>query len=135
MYWKTGQPEDALEAYKQALKIFERLARENPTVDEYQESLAVSHNNLGALYSETVQVVLTATTNTLLQSMVKDEYRGRVMSAYSLSFLGLMPLGTLMAGIVAEGWGATAWLAESGIVCAALTLIALRSAPALRSLA
>ena len=81
------------------------------------------------------QVVLTATTNTLLQSMVKDEYRGRVMSAYSLSFLGLMPLGTLMAGIVAEGWGATAWLAESGIVCAALTLIALRSAPALRSLA
>ena len=48
------------------------------------------------------QVIHTATTNTLLQSLAKDEFRGRVMSVYSLAFLGLMPVGSLLAGTVAD---------------------------------
>jgi MFS family permease len=79
------------------------------------------------------QVVLTATTNTMLQSLVKDELRGRVMSVYALAFLGLMPLGTLVAGIVAERWGAGSWLIGSGLLCTGLVLIVPRMAPSLRA--
>ena len=80
------------------------------------------------------QVVLTATTNTMLQSLVGDELRGRVMAVYSLAFLGLMPLGTLMAGIVAERWGVASWLTGSGLICTGFALIAPRTAPSLRAM-
>ena len=80
------------------------------------------------------QVVLTATTNTMLQSLVRDELRGRVMAVYSLAFLGLLPLGTLVAGIVAERWGAASWLTGSGLICTGLALIAPRTAPSLRAI-
>src|SRR6185503_1280489 len=40
-----------------------------------------------------------AVTNTLLQQLVTDRMRGRVMSMFILSFLGTMPLGTLLAGV------------------------------------
>jgi len=79
------------------------------------------------------QVLHTATTNTLLQSIVRDEFRGRVMSVYSLAFLGLMPIGSLLAGTVAAKWGPGAWLSVAGLICAALMLVALRSSPELRA--
>ena len=79
------------------------------------------------------QVLHTATTNTLLQSIVRDEFRGRVMSVYSLAFLGLMPIGSLLAGIVADQWGPGAWLSVAGLICTALMLVALRSSPELRA--
>ena len=80
------------------------------------------------------QVVHTATTNTLLQSITQDELRGRVMSVYSLAFLGLMPLGSLVAGAVADRWSPGVWLAASGLVCAGLMLAALRLAPDIRAM-
>jgi predicted MFS family arabinose efflux permease len=40
--------------------------------------------------------------NTLIQTLVPDELRGRVVSIYTLSFFGLMPLGALLAGWMAE---------------------------------
>jgi MFS family permease len=43
--------------------------------------------------------------NALLQNQVPDELRGRVMSIYMLSFFGLMPIGSLLAGGVAEWIG------------------------------
>lgn len=42
------------------------------------------------------------TTNTMLQLFVKDELRGRVMSIYTLSFIGTAPLGSLEVGFVGE---------------------------------
>ena len=42
------------------------------------------------------------TTNTLLQMFVSDDLRGRVMSIYTLSFIGTAPLGSLMVGFVGE---------------------------------
>jgi MFS family permease len=78
------------------------------------------------------QVVHTATTNTLLQSIAQDELRGRVMSVYSLAFLGLMPLGSLLAGAVADRWSPAAWLSVSGLICAGLMLTVLRWAPEIR---
>jgi MFS family permease len=80
-----------------------------------------------------VQVIHTATTNTLVQSIAKDEFRGRVMSVYSLAFLGLMPVGSLLAGIVADRWGPGVWLSVAGVVCTVLMLTALRWAPELRT--
>ena len=79
------------------------------------------------------QVLHTATTNTLLQSIVRDEFRGRVMSVYSLAFLGLMPIGSLLAGTVADQWGPGVWLSVAGLICTALMLVALRSSPELRA--
>jgi MFS family permease len=55
--------------------------------------------------------------NTLVQSMVPDELRGRVMSVYSMMFMGLAPIGALLAGTVAEVAGAPATVMIGGIVC------------------
>ena len=49
----TGRPAEALASYEQARAIRERLARENPSVTEFQSDLAGSHNNIGVLQDET----------------------------------------------------------------------------------
>ncbi|MGA2264528.1 MAG: MFS transporter [Acidobacteriota bacterium] len=47
-----------------------------------------------------------ASTNTLIQSIVSDTMRGRVMGIYSMMFLGLAPFGSLIAGFIAQHFGA-----------------------------
>jgi MFS family permease len=59
-----------------------------------------------------------ATTNTMLQIFVSDELRGRVMSFYTLSFIGLAPLGALMVGLIGEHLGPQATV----VICGALSL-------------
>lgn len=54
------------------------------------------------------------TANTTLQINSKDEYRGRVMSVYSLVFAGSTPIGNLFSGFVAEKYGAGATFIISG---------------------
>ncbi len=51
-------------------------------------------------------VSVTTTVNTLLQMLVRDEMRGRVMSMYALAFVGLPPAGGLLIGVLADliGW-------------------------------
>jgi len=58
-----------------------------------------------------------ASSNTLIQSMVPDELRGRVMSVYSMVFMGMAPFGALLAGVVAGRIGAPWTVTASGIVC------------------
>jgi MFS family permease len=58
-----------------------------------------------------------AASNTLLQTMVVDRLRGRVMSFYSLSLLGMAPFGSLAAGIVATRIGAPDTVAAGGALC------------------
>jgi len=58
-----------------------------------------------------------AASNTLLQTMVVDRLRGRVMSFYSLSLLGMAPFGSLAAGIVATHIGAPDTVAVGGALC------------------
>lgn len=72
-----------------------------------------------------------ASTNTLLQLAVEDHVRGRVLSVYLLTW-GLLPIGTLPAGAVADRWGAP--LAVTVLTLAAVVAIALVVArfPALR---
>jgi MFS family permease len=56
-----------------------------------------------------------ALANTLLQSIVPDALRGRVMAAYALVFIGFSPIGHLLGGMVASGFGVP-WAIGSGAV-------------------
>ncbi|MEJ7652724.1 MAG: MFS transporter [Chloroflexia bacterium] len=70
---------------------------------------------------------------TLLLAHVKDEYRGRVMSVYMLTW-GLMPLGVLPEGALAQAIGVRPTLAIAGAVCSLFVVaVGLRS-PTLRAL-
>lgn len=60
-------------------------------------------------------VTSVAVTNTLLQQLVTDEMRGRVMSMFILSFIGAMPFGNLLAGAVSHRYGAPFALAAGGV--------------------
>jgi MFS family permease len=57
--------------------------------------------------------------NTLIQSMVPDRLRGRVMSVYSMMFMGMAPIGSLMAGAAADRLGAPWTVAAGGVICMA----------------
>jgi predicted MFS family arabinose efflux permease len=75
-----------------------------------------------------------AVTNTLLQKLVTDEMRGRVMSMFMLSFIGAMPIGNLIAGAASHRFGVPHTLAAGGIIIALfVTTVTLRS-PQLREL-
>jgi MFS family permease len=58
-----------------------------------------------------------AATNTIIQSRVPDELRGRVMAVYATMFMGIQPVGALLAGIVAHRIGAPLTLTIFGAVC------------------
>jgi MFS family permease len=78
-------------------------------------------------------IMLTAAaTNTVLQSIVPDELRGRVASLYVVSFLGISPLGSLAAGWIAERIGAQATLAAGGICALAAALAYAITLPSIR---
>ncbi len=75
-----------------------------------------------------------AVTNTLLQKLVTDEMRGRVMSMFMLSFVGAMPIGNLIAGAASHRFGVQRTLATGGIIIALfVATVAIRS-PKLREL-
>jgi MFS family permease len=61
-------------------------------------------------------VISVAITNTLLQKLVIDEMRGRVMSMFILSFMGTMPIGNIVAGAASHRFGTEHTLAIGGVV-------------------
>jgi predicted MFS family arabinose efflux permease len=61
-------------------------------------------------------VVSIAITNTLLQKLVTDQMRGRVMSMFLLSFMGTMPIGNILAGTASQHFGPQHTLAFGGFV-------------------
>ena len=75
-----------------------------------------------------------APTNTILQTIVDDEKRGRVMSFYSMAFLGMSPFGALLAGNLAARFGAPETLFVNGCVCLLASVIFWRRLPAIRKL-
>jgi MFS family permease len=60
--------------------------------------------------------------NTLLQTVVPDQLRGRAMSFYSMSLMGMTPFGNLLAGAIADRVGAAATVAAGGALCVAAAL-------------
>jgi MFS family permease len=79
------------------------------------------------------QMFFLASTNTLLQLIVPDELRGRVMSLYMLD-RGFMPAGALFAGVTAHFIGAPSTVATMGAIVIVLALIVAWRVPALRVL-
>jgi MFS family permease len=75
-----------------------------------------------------------ASSNTVLQTLVDDDKRGRVMSIYSMAFVGVTPLGSLLAGALASRLGAPATLAMGGAVCVAAAALFAHQLPALREI-
>jgi MFS family permease len=73
-----------------------------------------------------------AASNTLIQAMVPDRLRGRVMAVYSMMFMGMAPLGALMAGTLATPIGAPATVAVGGVACIVGGIVFGMSLPALR---
>jgi MFS family permease len=57
--------------------------------------------------------------NTLIQSMVPDRLRGRVMAVYSMMFMGMAPIGSLLSGASAQRFGAPLTVAGGGVICMA----------------
>ncbi len=69
-------------------------------------------------------VIPIALINTLLQVNVPDEFRGRVMSLFMITFAGIMPFGNLISGGLAQSLGVSAALFFCGLTCLVLfTLI------------
>ncbi len=64
--------------------------------------------------------LVAAGSNTLLQTWVRDDMRGRVMATFSMAFLGVAPLGSLAVGSLAQAYGARPVL----LVCGLLTILA-----------
>lgn len=62
-------------------------------------------------------MVQMAASNTIIQTVVSDEMRGRVMSFYSMAFMGMAPFGGLMAGALAHRIGPEKTVMVSGIAC------------------
>jgi MFS family permease len=75
-----------------------------------------------------------AATNTLLQTLVEEGLRGRVMSFYTMAFFGTVPIGSLIGGAVAEKIGAPLTIALSGAVCLAAGAWFASRLPAIRAL-
>ncbi|MGH9503882.1 MAG: MFS transporter [Terriglobales bacterium] len=60
-----------------------------------------------------------AASNTIIQTIVEDDKRGRVMSFYAMAFVGMAPFGSLLAGALAHAMGAPRTVMLSGICCIA----------------
>ena len=73
-----------------------------------------------------------ASSNTLIQAMVPDALRGRVMAIYSMMFMGMAPFGALLAGTLADRIGAPATVACGGAVCILGALVFGARLPTLR---
>ncbi len=76
-----------------------------------------------ALFTGFGAILLMAVNNTVLQTIVDDDKRGRVMSLYTISFLGIYPFGNLVAGALANLIGVPNEFMLSGICCLVGSLI------------
>jgi MFS family permease len=79
-------------------------------------------------------MVQMASSNSILQTIVDDDKRGRVMSFYVMGVMGTTPIGSLLAGIVADRLGAPATLLIGGSCCLAGALLFMRKLPAIREI-
>ena len=75
-----------------------------------------------------------ATANTLVQTTVPDTLRGRVMSIYMMVFVGFFPIGSLIAGAMAERFGVPVGAAFGGIIALAYGIYLAWRAPEIRAL-
>ncbi len=73
-----------------------------------------------------------AASNTVIQSLVAEDKRARVMSYYTMAFFGAAPFGSLLAGVLAHWIGAPATVIVTGAVCVAGSIVFLLRLPSIR---
>ncbi len=74
-------------------------------------------------------IVQFASTNTLLQTIVDEDKRGRVVALYGMSFMGITPLGSLLLGTITPWAGVQYTLLVSGFICLLAALSFSRKIP------
>ncbi len=77
-------------------------------------------------------LVTSVSTNMILQTIVDDDKRGRVLSLYTAAFLGMAPLGSMMGGLLADTIGIALTLTLGGASCAAAAIYLHRQRPRIR---
>jgi MFS family permease len=80
-------------------------------------------------------MVQMAASNTLVQTTVPDRLRGRVMAVHVMTFMGMAPFGSIIAGSVAEKLGAPHTLALGGLACVAGAILFWTRLPKLQLMA
>ena len=78
-------------------------------------------------------MVQLASSNTILQTIVDESKRGRVMSFYAMAYAGMMPFGSLVGGFLADRIGAAVTLQWGGAVCCLGALLFTRALPTIRT--
>jgi predicted MFS family arabinose efflux permease len=71
-------------------------------------------------------MLMLASGNTVIQHLVKNEMRGRVMSLFNFSLLGIVPFGSLLTGAIAQRIGVTSTLYLNGVICLAGSFVFLQ---------
>jgi MFS family permease len=84
------------------------------------------------LVAGTGMMVQTAASNTIIQTIVDEDKRGRVMSLLVMSLFGTVPIGSLIAGALATRIGAENTILLGGTICALAALLFLRALPGVR---
>ena len=79
-------------------------------------------------------IVNIAASNTILQTIVDEDKRGRMTSFYIMSFMGTAPLGSLLAGTLSDWFGAPAAVRFGGILCLAGGIVFATRLPSIRRL-
>jgi MFS family permease len=79
-------------------------------------------------------IIQIAGSNTFLQTIVDDDKRGRVMSIYTMAFLGMIPFGNLLGGALADRIGAPNTLIIAGSACILGSVVFAQQLPNLRRL-
>jgi MFS family permease len=86
------------------------------------------------LFTGLGMMVLMTSSNSILQTIVEEEKRGRVMSLYTMAFMGTVPFGNLLHGMLASKIGAQNTLLAGGIFCVLGSVLFARQLPLLRKL-
>ena len=80
-------------------------------------------------------IVQMASSNTVLQTIVEEDKRGRIMSFYTMAFMGMVPFGSLLAGTLANNIGAPNTVMIGGIACILGSALFAKKLPTLREMA
>ena len=82
---------------------------------------------------ETLRIMMQFTsTNTLIQAMVPDHLRGRVMAVYSMMFMGMAPFGAFLGGALADRLGAPLTVSMGAVACIGGAILFGRHLPKIR---
>ena len=99
---------------------------------------ALSHSlGLALLFASLIglgSILQIASSNTMLQTIVEDDKRGRVLSLFTMSFFGIVPFGNLLFGSLASRIGVSDTFILGGSVCIVASCLVSRQLPRLRRL-